>query len=327
MEAKQMLDLSRRNLILSAALAAAFSLDRRLAVAPAFAQQTADPQTGFHKYKVGAVEVTALYDGIWEKPHDPAFIKNASVEETKEALAKAGLPNGFVPIPLTVVVLTIGGRHIMVDSGSGGGQWQPTAGRLHANMKAAGIEATEIKTILISHFHPDHIFGLMEKGTNKPVFPDAELVVTAAEYKWWTEPGRVEKLPEARKALGQRIQAAFPTWKNFTLVEGEKEVAPGIFLVAAPGHTPGHAAYLVSSGGQQLMISNDTLYVPALLAPHPDWQGVYDQDGPLAVKTRKSLADRVIADRMMVCGAHFPFPGAGRLAKDGAAYAFVPVTA
>jgi glyoxylase-like metal-dependent hydrolase (beta-lactamase superfamily II) len=223
--------------------------------------------------------------------------------------------------------LKIGDKFIMVDSGSGVGQWQPTATSLPDNMKAAGIDPAKISTILISHFHPDHIFGLMEKGTNAPVYPNAELVVNSTEYKWWTEPGRVEKLPEGRKPLGTRIQAAFPTWKNFKLVEGEQEVAPGIRLVHAPGHTPGHSAFLVSSGNQQLMISNDTAYVPALLGPHPEWQGAYDQDGPLAVESRRKLIDRVIAEKMAICGAHFPFPGAGSFAKDGTGYAFTPVNA
>jgi len=321
-----MLDLSRRRFVVSTGLAAAFGLNSRLAISPAFAQKTPDPPKGFYQYKVGSVEVTALYDGIWEKPHDPAFIKNASVEETVEALRTAGLPTDFVSIPLTVLVVTFNGKHILIDSGSGG-QWQPTAGKLHANMKAAGIDPAKIRTILISHFHPDHIFGLMEKGTNKPVWPDAELIVSASEYKWWTEAGRVEKLPEARKPLGHRINTVFPTWKNFTLIEGEREVAPGIQLVSAPGHTPGHSAFLIGSGNQQLMVSNDTAYVPALLAPHPDWQGAYDQDGPLAVKTRKAMLDRVIAEKMMICGAHFPFPGAGTFTKDAPGYAFVPVAA
>jgi glyoxylase-like metal-dependent hydrolase (beta-lactamase superfamily II) len=322
-----MLNLSRRGFVVSAAFAAALGLDKRLAfISPAHAQKTPDPAKGFHKYKVGTVEVTALYDGIWEKPHDPAFIKNASVEDTKAALASAGLSTDFVSIPLTVVVLKVGDRLIMVDSGSGA-QWQPTAGKLAANMQAAGIDPAKIGTILISHFHPDHIFGLMQKGTNAPTFPNAELIVSATEFKWWTEPGRVEKLPEPRKPLGTRINAAFPGWKNFKLIEGEKEVAPGIRLVNAPGHTPGHVAFHVSSGSQQLMISNDTAYVPALLAPHPEWQGAYDQDGPLAVESRRKLLDRVIAEKMMICGAHFPFPGAGSFAKDGSGYAFTPVKA
>src|SRR5882724_8547907 len=121
-----MLNLTRRHFVTSTALAAAFGLNAKLAIEPAFAQKIADPQPGFRKYKVGSIEVTALYDGIWEKPHDPAFIKNASVEETKEALKKAGLTTDFVSIPLTVVVLKVGDKLIMVDSGSGA-QWQPTA--------------------------------------------------------------------------------------------------------------------------------------------------------------------------------------------------------
>ncbi|TIV10676.1 MAG: MBL fold metallo-hydrolase, partial [Mesorhizobium sp.] len=50
----------------------------------------------------------------------------------------------------------------------------------------AGIDHKAIDTILISHFHPDHVWGLMEKGTNDPVFPNAELIVNATEYNWWT---------------------------------------------------------------------------------------------------------------------------------------------
>ena len=146
-------------------------------------------------------------------------------------------------------------------------------------MKAAGIDRSQISTILVSHFHPDHVWGLMEKGTNAAVFPNAELIVNGTEYKWWTEPGRVEKLPEGRRPAGKRIADVFPTWKNWKLVEDNAEVAPGVRLLAAPGHTPGHSAFLVTSGKDQLMVSNDTMYVPALLAPHPDWQGAYDQDG------------------------------------------------
>jgi glyoxylase-like metal-dependent hydrolase (beta-lactamase superfamily II) len=320
-----MYNLSRRHFFLSAAMAsAAFGLNSKLFIPSALAGTGIDPEQGVYKYNVGTIEVTALYDGIWQKPHDPAFIKNASVADTKEALAKAGLTTEYMPIPLTVVVLNLGDRLIMIDSGSGA-QWQPTAGRLHENMAKAGIDADKIGTILISHFHPDHIFGLMHKGTNEPFFPKAELIVNATEYKWWTEPGRVEKLPEARKALGKRVNDVFPKWKNFTFIDKDSEVAPGIELVKAPGHTPGHSVFIVSSDNEQLMISNDTAYVPALLAPHPDWQGAYDQDGPTAVTTRKKIIDRVIADKMKVCGAHFPFPGAGTFVKDGDAYAFTPV--
>ena len=130
-----MLTMSRRGLLASAAVTAAFGLSTKLAfVNPAHAETPLEPTTGFYKYKVGSIEVTAVYDGIWRKPHDPTFIKNASVEETKAALAKAGLTTEFMPIPLTVIVLKIGNKYVMVDAGSGVGQWQANATHLPANM-------------------------------------------------------------------------------------------------------------------------------------------------------------------------------------------------
>jgi len=320
-----MFNMTRRMVLGSAAAAAAFGIAGKLEFAPAaHAETPVEPLVGFYKYKVGALEVTAVYDGIWRKPHDPAFIKDVSVDDTKAALAKAGLTTEFMPIPLTVVVLQMNGRTIMMDAGSGVGQWQANATHLPANMKAAGIDYKSIDTILISHFHPDHVWGLMEKGTNNPVFPNSELIVNATEYNWWTDPSRLAKLPEGRKPAGKRIAENFPKWKNWKLVDDGTEVVPGIRIMAAPGHTPGHSVYHVDAGSEQFLVSADTMYVPALLAPHPEWQGSYDQDGPMAITTRHKIIDQVIADNVRICGSHFPFPGTGSFVKDGSAYAFTP---
>ncbi len=321
-----MKDFSRRTVLTTAAAAAAFGLVKPLVFEqPAFAETPLEPTVGFYKYKVGSIEVTAIYDGIWRKPHDPAFIKGVSVDETKTALAKAGLTTDFMPIPLTVIVLKFGDRMIMVDAGSGVGQWQANATNLPANMKLAGIDYTKIDTLLISHFHPDHVWGLMEKGTNAAIFPNAELIVNSKEYHFWTDAGAADRLPEGRRAAGKRIADVFPTWKNWKLVETGAEVAPGIQILDSYGHTPGHSVFVVNSGKDQLMVSNDTMYVPGILAPHPEWQGAYDQDGPMAITSRRRIIDRVIADKMQICGAHFPFPGAGTFAHDGNAYSFAPV--
>jgi glyoxylase-like metal-dependent hydrolase (beta-lactamase superfamily II) len=324
-----MLTTTRRDLVLTAAVAAAaFGLDRSVAIAaPARGQRTPDPARGFFRYKVGAAECTALYDGIWEKTHDPAYFSNATIGETKRALAAAGLTTAFVTIPITVYVVKLNGKLVLCDSG-GGDQVQAfnpnsvfVSGKMMTNMKAAGIDPKKIETILISHFHPDHIFGLLGKNTNAPMFPNAEIIVPAAEYKWWTDSSLINRLPEGRKPLARRIQTVIPNWKNVLPVEGEDEVVPGIHFVSTPGHTPGHTAFHVSSGDQQLMISNDVAYVPALCAVHPGWHGVFDQDASMAEVTRRKLLDRVIADKMMICGSHFPWPGLGKIAKDGAGYA------
>jgi glyoxylase-like metal-dependent hydrolase (beta-lactamase superfamily II) len=315
-----MFNVSRRDVTIGAGLAAAFGLSSRLIIAPAFAQKTPDPATSYVTTKVGTAEVTAIYDGIWEKPHDPTFIANASVDDVKAAMAKAGLPEDFVSIPFTVAVVKTGGKTILCDAGTGG-QVQPTAGKFMTNFKAAGFDPGKVDTILISHCHPDHIFGLMEKDTNKAVFPNAEIIISDVEYKFWTDPSVIDKLPEARKGLARRIQATFPNWKNIRQVTGEAEVAPGMRFVMAPGHTPGHRAFHLASGANQLMLSNDTCYVPALVVANPGWRGSYDQDGAVAEASRRALMDRVIADKIAIAGYHFPFPGAGTLAKDGNGYA------
>ena len=320
---------SRRNLVLSATTTAAvFGLDGILAVVEAKQRQrTLDPKQGYLRFKVGDAEVTALYDGVWEKVHDPAYFANATVKETKQALAAAGFSTAYVTIPITTFVVKLNGKTVLCDAG-GGDQVQAfnpdsvfVSGRMKANMITAGFDPKQVETILISHFHPDHIFGLLGKRDSAPVFPNAEIILSAAEYKFWTDPSLTGRLPPGRQPLVRRIQGVVAKWKNVLPVEGEDEVVPGIRFVNTPGHTPGHTSFHLSSGKEQLMISGDTAYVPALCATHPGWHGIFDQDGSLAETSRRKLLDRVVAEKMLVCGSHFPWPGLGRFAKDGGGYA------
>src|SRR5215813_8225888 len=161
-----MFHISRRDLVVGAAGAyAAFGLTKPIAFIGAAEAQA--PAQGFRKYKVGEIEVISLYDGVWEKPHDENFIKGANVEQTKAALKAGGLTEAHVPIPFTVLAVNTGGRVVLIDSGTGGGQaGGPKAGLLAQSMAAAGVEAKAVRTIVISHFHGDHVFGLMAKETN-----------------------------------------------------------------------------------------------------------------------------------------------------------------
>lgn len=316
--------IDRRDFIVSAAAAASvLSLDGRIV----FAQSKAEADLmakGFYTFKVGDIEVTTVSDGEWLKPHDPDFIKNATVEETKAALAAAGLPIDNVRIPFTVTVVKTGGKTIMFDAGTGA-QLAPTAGKLAANMAAAGIDPKKIDMVVVTHFHPDHIFGLMEKDTNAQVYPDAEIIVPNAEYAFWTDPATIAKLPERRQGLAKRIQATMPKWSNLTRIDDGAEVAPGIVAVAAHGHTPGHTTYLVGSGKDQLLVLADITNIPALFVKNPGWHAVFDSDPQAAEASRRRMFDRVIADKAIMTGYHYGMPGAGRIEKDGNGYAFVPL--
>jgi len=329
--------ISRRDLVLSATTAAVFfGLDKQIAfVSEAHAQKApAKPketlfEKGFHKFKVGDVEVIQLYDGAAPPaPIDPAFVPGRTAEEISAALKKGGFAGDTRPNFFTVTVIKSKGKYIMFDSSTGGQVGGPQAGQMMAkNMYKAGIEPRMISTIIVTHFHPDHIFGMISKETNSQVFPDAEILVPAAEYNFWTSPETVGKLPDAQKGLATRIQATFPKWKNIRPVEADKEVAPGIKSVATYGHTPGHTSYIIGSGSKQLMVLGDVTNIPAINVANPDWSIGFDMNQAMAAATRRKVFDQAIADKVIMTGYHWGMPGAGTVAKDGNGYAFVPVKA
>jgi glyoxylase-like metal-dependent hydrolase (beta-lactamase superfamily II) len=300
----------------AAAMAAPYSLTSHAHAGNAHA-------SGYHRYSVGDIRCTALYDGIWRKEHAADFIINATVEETKGALEAGGLPADFVTIEFTQTLIETAGRRILIDPGTGG-QWVPTAGIMPDSLAAAGLASSDIDMILISHFHPDHIFGLMQPDTDAQVFPDAEIIVPAAEYNFWTDPQVFAAVPEAWHGLARRIQKTFPMWPNVTRASHGQELAPGIRSLAAPGHTPGHTAYHVSSGAQELIVAGDVAITPALFVAHPGWHIAFDADPETAETTRRQLFDRIVADQAVVAGYHFGFPNAGRITPDGAGYRFEP---
>ena len=322
--------LNRRGFVLSAAAAGtAFGLDKQLEILPsAFAQSAAASPMNpkglqFFKFKVGDIELTNVFDGELKRPHDAAFVKNASIDDTKASLRAAGLPDEALVNSYTVTVAKVGGKTVIFDAGNGEGG-APQTGKLFENMKAAGLDKKDINAVIITHCHPDHIFGLMTKD-NAQVYPDIEIHVPAVEWAFWTDPAVIDKLPEARKGLARRIQATMAGWKNIKQFEADKDVMPGIRAVPSYGHTPGHTSMLLSSGNQQVMVLADVTNVPAYNLRNPGWHLAFDQDAPTAEATRRKMFDRVVADKLLCAAYHWGMPGAGTVQKDGNGYALVPV--
>jgi len=311
-----------RRTVFTGAAVAALAGSATVADAEAPARNMATP--GIYRYKVGDYELTAIYDGIWYRPIADKFIVNAPFAEVEQALDQAFMPHDKLATPFTTLIVNTGKRVVLLDTGTGG-QVAPSAGVFRNNLAAAGIDPREVDTIVISHFHPDHINGIKDKD-NALIFPRAEIMVPAPEWAYWMDDANLNVAPADLKITFLNQRRIFSDIaKQVTQFEPGKEVAPGIVTVPAPGHTPGHTVFAVHSGDQSLLVLSDTAQHPAVFARHPDWQAVFDIDGAEAVATRKKLFDRAAADRMLVTGYHFPFPACGHLIKTATGYEHVAV--
>ena len=324
-----MTTLSRRDALLASATlpAAAFAgtVGLGLAAGPADAQAGPGQQVpGFYRYKVGDIEVTAVNDGARVGPLPDGFVRNASRDQINAALEAAFLPKDQLTNQFNPLLINTGGKLVLIDTGNGPQAGNATVGKLIANLGWAGVKPSDISTVIISHFHGDHINGL-RTADGGLAFPEAEILVPEVEWKYWTDEGEASRAPEGRKGAFANAAKVFKDIGSRVKPYGwDKEIAPGITSVEAVGHTPGHTAFIVASGNGKLFVQSDTTNNPALFAVNPEWQVMFDMDGTKAIETRKRIWDMLAAERLQVAGYHFMFPATGFAEKTGEGYRFVP---
>ena len=313
--------LTRRSLLTAGALgAAALALPASAAAPKAKVQGP-----GAYRYKLGDYQLTALFDGIWYLPIDEKFVHNASGAQVNDALAAAFLPPRILPISFTALLVNTGAKLVLIDTGTAG-QITDTAGVMLDNLSLAGVAPANIDTILISHFHPDHIDGIKTKDGAK-VFPNAEILVPEPEWAFWMDDanmGRYSGNAVVHKYFLNARRIFSDIANEVHRFKPGAELAPGIESIAAYGHTPGHTAFAIHSGGQSILAMSDTVREPFLFVRHPQWQPSYDMDGPLAVETRTKMLDRAAADRMLIEAYHFPFPACGHIVKSAGGFDLEP---
>lgn len=317
---------TRRAILASSALAATPLISPAIAQSPstpAPGAATGAQAPGFYRYKIGDIEVTAINDGFAKRPLE-GFVKNAELAQVQEAAKAAFLPGDALPITFNTLVLKQNGRVTLIDTGNGD-SGAPTSGTWMKNFKAAGFDPAQVDTVVFSHFHGDHINGFrLKDGTT--VFPKAEAMVPAAEWDFWMDDARMAQAPDGMKGAFQGARRVFaPIAKEVKRYDSGKEILPGLTAVAAPGHTPGHTAYMLSSGNGKLMIMSDLTNHPALFVRNPDWSAVFDMDADQARATRRRMLDMAASERAQVAFYHAPFPATGFIARDGNGFAFVPV--
>ncbi len=315
------------------ALTGATALAAAPLVAPRFAAAAVAPAgkqaPSFYRYKVGDIEVTVVSDGGVTFPLPDNFVLNAKKDEVNAALDKAFLPRDQVKIHFAPLVINTGGKLVVIDTGmgaAGNAATKGSAGLFAANMVAAGIDPKTVDMVVISHFHADHVNGLIG-ADGQPAFVNAEVLVPAVEWKYWMDDGEMSRAPAGRmQELFASNRKVFEAGlkKKVTPYEWGKEVAPGLLAVDTIGHTPGHTSYVLSSGSDKVFIQSDVTNHPDLFVKNPGWHAGFDQDGAQAETTRRKVYDMLVAEKLKVQGFHYPFPGVGHIEKDGGSYRLVP---
>jgi glyoxylase-like metal-dependent hydrolase (beta-lactamase superfamily II) len=295
------------------------------AATPAKANQQAP---GFYRYKVGEYQITAVTDGVSTYPIPDGFVTNASKAEISAALAAAYLDPEQLSVPYTPIVVNTGAHLAVIDTGTGEGNFATSkgaAGQFQRNLRAAGFTPEAVDVVIISHFHGDHVNGLLT-ADGKLAFPNATVMVPEKEWAFWMDDGEMSRAPKGRmEGLFKNNRRVFDALnRKVTPYAWEKDVLPGIKAVGTPGHTPGHTSYVISSGKDQVFVQSDVTNLPALFARNPGWHPAFDQDGVMAEATRRRVYDMVAAERMLIQGFHYPFPGAAYLEKTSSGYREIP---
>ncbi|MDX2156396.1 MAG: MBL fold metallo-hydrolase [Hyphomicrobiaceae bacterium] len=275
---------------------------------------------GVYHRRIGDITVSAISDGFLDGNLD--VLRNIDKEEARQILSES-----FRPARRTAVncfLIYTAGKVALIETGCGR-YMANTGGHLLANLAAAGVDPASIGSVLLTHMHPDHSAGLTDMTTGSRNFPNAELVMHENEPRHWFDDAAMAKGDDREKKLffqagREQTEPYRDRWRLFQ----KGEVLPGVTAMPFHGHTPGHTGYLISSGGQNLLIWGDIVHVPEVQTARPEVCMAFDTDKAQAEATRRRVFDMVATDRLMVTGMHLHFPGFAHLVKQGTGYRLLP---
>src|SRR5262245_51735060 len=319
-----------RRTVLACATAATFAPLALPSTAIAAAPPTGKQAPGWYRYKVGSFEITVVTDGTNKFKFDDNHVTNKNREEVNAALAAAHYDKDMMTTPYNPVVVNTGAKLVVIDTGTSEANFERSkgaAGQFQRNLAASGIDRNAVDTVIISHYHGDHINGLL-KPDKSLAFPNAEILVPAAEHKFFMDDGEMGRAPKGRMETvfkGVRAVMTDDVLKRVKTYEPDKEIVTGITSVATNGHSWGHNSHVVASGSSKVFVQGDVTHVPFLFARHPDWHVFYDQDPVMAEATRRRIYDMLVAEKMLVQGFHYPFPSLAYVEKSGTGYREIPV--
>ncbi|WP_424959242.1 MBL fold metallo-hydrolase [Hyphomicrobium sp. 1Nfss2.1] len=304
---------TRRGLLGVAAGIAAAPLARALlpGEALAAAPQLGLTKPGFARFRLGAFELTMLpdSDAFIDGPF-PIIGENAAEADVQRLMIENLLPPKTYQPGFTPMVVNTGKELVIFDTGNGANGFvkRPDGGWLAAQLAPAGFTPDQIDVVVLSHGHIDHVGGIMEGG--KPLFPNARYVIAATEYDYWAQEG-VHTSDLAKLMAGVFRTNVVPVRDRISFIKPGDDVVGGIRSMAAPGHTPGHLAFMIESDGKNMLFWGDCAHHQVASLARPDWHCMFDSDKEQGATTRKRIYDLAAAERIPVQGYHMPFPSLG----------------
>jgi glyoxylase-like metal-dependent hydrolase (beta-lactamase superfamily II) len=285
------------------------------------------------RFEIGEFECVSVSDGALNYPPE-SFFANVPLERVEEALREGNLPTSRIMTPYTCLFVDTGEHRVLIDVGAGDlgayaarmfpGLDHSTSvtGLLLENLRAAGMEPSEIDTVIITHAHPDHVGGMLnEEG--RLVFADARYFISQEEWDFWNSDDAMAKAPTFMVDTARRNLN--PLEDRLTFVDDTSEIVPGVRAVATFGHTPGHMALSIVSGGVRLLHVSDAVLYPLHLE-YPEWTPVFDMLPEQASASKRRIFDLAAEVNALVFAHHFPpFPNLGHVRNDDQRWHWQPL--
>jgi glyoxylase-like metal-dependent hydrolase (beta-lactamase superfamily II) len=276
-----------------------------------------------YSFVQGEFAITVVSDGYITVPID-IVSPDGSPQQRDDILRRTGNPGaGLVESKTNIPIIRTARDLIIVDIGSGD-KYQPSDGRLSANLAAADIDAADITKVVFTHAHPDHVWGtLNESGSLR--FPNATYYVGAAEWNFWMDPDYRNNMPAVLHEFAEGAQRDLGAVRDrVVMLRPGDDIVTGLRAIDTAGHTPGHLS-LEMAGGEGLIISADAATNEIASFQRPDARFGYDTIPDLAIRNRVRLIERAAADRIKLLGYHWTYPGVGFAERDGTGFRYVPV--
>jgi len=216
------------------------------------------------------------------------------------------------PFAYTCCFLHYRGRHLLIDGG-----FDPDT--VPGALDGLGVAPEEIEVVLLTHADRDHVAGLLQDDGSF-TYPNAQHIIGFDLWDNLRQPGTLDALTEERQLFFRRFVRAFD--EHLQLPRDESEVLDGVSFIPSPGHRVGHAVYELATSGAPLLHSGDAFFHP-VFAEHPDWLNTTDSIPDQAVESRKLLLARAADTNALVLSSHIPFPGIGRIRREGETYRWV----